>query len=164
MSLPEKNEYVKVHDLKPYLGRVYLKGKIVELGTPREVSRGEHRVSDNLVGDESGCIYMTLWDDDINQFEVGNTVHVENGYVSVYRNSMRLTAGKRGTVTKIDEEITEVNADNNLSDQQVKQRQQRPYGNTGDRFGGGNQPNRYDRNNRKGKYWYQRRQQTASSA
>jgi len=141
--LSEEVEYVKVGDLKPYLGKVYLKAKIVEMEDPREVSGGEHRISEALVGDESGCIYLTLWDDNIDQFEVGSTVHVENGYVSVFKESMRLTAGKYGTVSKIDEEISEVNADNNLSDQRVEQRQRRRYGGYTTGFGGGYKPRRY---------------------
>ncbi len=146
----EEVEYVKVGDLKPYLGKVYLKAKVVEMEEPREVSGGEHRVCEALIGDESGCIYLTLWDDSIDEFEVGNTAHIENGYVSVFKESMRLTAGKFGTVTKIDEEFSEeVNTDNNLSDKQVEQRRRRSYdrGYGGGRsygggFGGGYRSNR----------------------
>ncbi len=133
----EEVEYVKVGDLKPYLGKIYLKAKIVEIAETREVSGGEHRVADALVGDESGCILLSLWDDSIDQFETGNTVHVENGYVSVFRESMRLTSGKFGTVTKIEEEISETNTDNNLSDKQVEQRPSRSSRGFGGRGGGG---------------------------
>lgn len=146
MSEDEEVEYLKVGDLKPYLGKIYLKAKIVEMQEPREVSGGEHRISEALIGDESGCIYLSLWDDNIDAFEVGDTVHVENGYVSVFRESMRLTAGKYGTVTKIDEEIPETNTDNNLSDQQVEQRRRRSYSSYGggyDRGDRGYRPRRY---------------------
>ncbi len=137
---------MKVGDLKPYLGKVYLKAKIVEMEEPREVSGGEHRIAEALIGDESGCIYLSLWDDSIDQFGIGDTVHVENGYVSVFRESMRLTAGKFGTVTKIEEEISETNTDNNLSDQQVEQRPRRSYRNYGDRDSGGYRQRRYSGN------------------
>lgn len=141
--MSEEVEYVKVGDLKPYLGKIYLKAKVVEMGEPREVSGGEHRIAEALVGDESGCIYLSLWDDSIDQFAIGDTVHVENGYVSVFRESMRLTAGKFGTVTKIEEEISETNTDNNLSDQEVEQRPRRSYRGYGDRDSGGYRQRRY---------------------
>lgn len=131
--MTEEVKYVKVSDLKPYLEKVYLKAKIVEMGEIREVSRGERRVADALVGDDTGCIYLTLWDDSIEEFKVGDGIHIENGYVSVFRGSMRLGAGRFGTVTKIEEELPEVNTSNNISNQEVEERPRRSYGG----FGGG---------------------------
>ena len=155
MSEDEEIEYIKVSELKPYLGKVYVKAKVVEMEETREVSGGEHRVCEALVGDDGGCIYMTLWDDSIDQFEVGNTIHVENGYVSVFKESMRLTAGKYGTVTKIDEEFPEeVNTDNNLSNRQVEQRRRRSYDRRGygGGFGGGYRSNRSGGRPRRGEW------------
>jgi len=145
-------EYVKIGDLKPYTGKVYVKAKVVEMQEPREVSGGEHRVCEALIGDDSGCIYLTLWDESIDEFEVDNIVHVENGYVSVFKESMRLTAGKYGTVAKIDEEFSEdVNTDNNLSNRQVEQRRRRSYDRgSGGGFGGGYRSNRYGGGRRSG--------------
>ena len=135
--MTEEVKYVKVSDLKPYLEKVYLKAKIVEMGEIREVSRGERRVADALVGDDTGCIYLTLWDESIEEFKAGDGLHVENGYVSVFRGSMRLGAGRFGTVTKIDEELPEVNASNNISNQEVEERPRRSYGGFGGGGGGG---------------------------
>ena len=148
---------MKVDGLKPYLGKIHLKVKIVEMGKPREVSGGQHRVSEALVGDESGCIYLSLWDDSIGGFDVGDTVHVENGQVSVYRESMRLSAGRYGTVSKIDEEFSDkVNTDNNLSNRRVEQRQRRPRSSLGG-FGRGVQSRQSDGDRRRRRYWHQRR-------
>ena len=159
--MSEEVEYVKVGDLTPYLGKVYVKAKVVELEEPREVSGGEHRVCEALVGDESGCIYLTLWDDSIDEFKVGDTVHVENGYVSVFKESMRLTGGKFGTVTKIDEELSEeVNTDNNLSDKQVEERRRSSYRSYGGGFGREYRSNRFSGNRRSRGEWksgYKRR-------
>ena len=157
ISLSRGFEYVKVGDLKPYLEKIHLKVKIVEMGKTREVSGGQHRVSEALVGDESGCIYLSLWDDSIDGFEVGDTVHVENGQVPVYRESMRLSAGRYGTVSKIDEEFSdEVNTDNNLSDRRVEQRQRRPRSSLSG-LGRGAQSPRSNGDHRRRRYWYQRR-------
>ena len=151
--LVEEVEYLQVGDLKPFLGNISLKVKIIELPPPREVAGGRHKVSEALVGDESGCIYLTLWDDHTLKFEKGNTIQLEKGYVSVHRQSMRLTNGKYGTITKIDEEIPEANTDNNLSDQLVKQKMRKtPRGsNTSD------SSNQEARMPKKRRYWHQRR-------
>ena len=115
-------EFVKVETLQPYAKSVNIKVKVVNVGEVREVSMGERKVADALVGDETGCILMTLWDDDITKYEEGDAVQITNGYVSVFRGSMRLSAGRYGAAEKIEEEIPEVNTENNLSDREVEDR------------------------------------------
>ena len=153
----EEVEYLLVDDLKPFLGNISLKVKIIELPVPREIAGGRHKISEALVGDESGCIYLTLWDDHTSKFEKGNTVNLEKGYVSVHRQSMRLTAGKYGTVTKIEDEISEVNTENNLSDQLVKEKARKPPRESNNRSGASGSSNQETRIPRKRKYWHQRR-------
>jgi len=126
-------EFVKIETLRPYAKNVNVKGKVLNVGETRVVSMGERRVADALIGDETGCILMTLWDDDTTKYAEGDVVQVTNGYVSVFRGSMRLSAGKYGTAEKIDEEIPEVNTENNLSERQVEEQR---------RFGRGSYPRR----------------------
>ncbi|MEM3737503.1 MAG: hypothetical protein QXJ75_05420 [Candidatus Bathyarchaeia archaeon] len=85
-----------------------------------------HRVAEALVGDDSGCILLTLWDDLIDQVQPDDKLKLENGFVSLFRGSMRLNVGRYGKLTKIDAELPEVNTQNNLSER-VYQRE----------FGGG---------------------------
>jgi len=124
-------EYVKVESLEPYARDVNTIVKIVNVGEPRVVSRGERRIADALAGDETASIILNLWDDDIDTYTEGDVVEVKNGYVSVFRGSMRLTSGRYGTLEKSEEEISEVNTDVNLSDKEVEERQRsrrRSYG------------------------------------
>ncbi len=115
-------EFVKIETLRPYAKNVNVKAKVVNVGEVRVVSMGERKVADALVGDETGCILMTLWDDDTTKYAEGDVVQVTNGYVSVFRGSMRLSAGKYGTAEKIEEDIPEVDSENNLSDREVEER------------------------------------------
>jgi replication factor A1 len=147
---------LQVVDLRPFLGDISLKAKIVELPPPREVAGGRHKISEALVGDESGCIYLTLWDDHVSKFEKGNTIQLEKGYVSVHRQSMRLTAGKYGTVTKAEEEIPEVNVDNNLSDKLVEQRSRTRSRGSGNRSNTSESSKSVARTPKKRRYWHQR--------
>ncbi len=116
---------MKVNELSSMSRRVELVIKVVEKGDMREVTsrrnNATYKVCDALVGDDSGVISMTLWNEDINKVQVGKTYKLSNGYVSVFRNKMQLNTGKYGTLEEVEEEIT-VNKSNNLSDKEVEQR------------------------------------------
>jgi replication factor A1 len=132
---------MKVSDLQPYSKQVNTTVKIVQKGEAREtVSRQDgttHRVLDALVGDETGAIYMTLWDENIDKVNEGNTVMVKNGYVRPFKGSMRLNIGRYGSLEPAESALGDVNTQNNLSDKMVEERPPyRSYGGGG-RFGGG---------------------------
>ena len=132
---------VKVSELGPYSKQVNTTVKVVQKGEAREtVSRQDgttHRVLDALVGDESGAIYMTLWDDNIDKVNEGDTVEVKNGYVRPFKGSMRLNIGRYGTLEPSGTPLGDVNTQNNLSDKLVEEQPRsygRPYGGA---YGGG---------------------------
>lgn len=131
---------VKVSELGPYSKQVNTTVKVVTKGEAREtVSRQDgttHRVLDALVGDETGAIYMTLWDDNIDKVNDGDTVNVKNGYVRPFKGSMRLNIGRYGTLEPAATPLGDVNTQNNLSDKQVEERPYRSYGGGGG-YGGG---------------------------
>jgi len=127
MSVSEKPEEAgsKVQDLQPHSRQVNLTVKVVSKGEEREtVSRmdgSHHRVADFLVGDETGSIYLTMWDDNIDKVDEGTNIAIKNGYVSLFRGSMRLNVGRYGSFEQVDEGPANVNTDNNLSDKQFEQ-------------------------------------------
>ena len=129
---------VKISELGPYSRQVNTTVKVVQKGEAREtVSRQDgttHRVLDALVGDDTGAIYMTLWDDNIAKVNEGDTVNVKNGYVRPFKGSMRLNIGRYGNLEPAGTPLGDVNTQNNLSDKQVEER---PYEGGGRRFGGG---------------------------
>ena len=45
---------------------------------------------------------MSLWGNDINTVDVGDTVEVTNGYVNEFRGTPQLASGKFGKVTVIE--------------------------------------------------------------
>ncbi len=116
----EEIEFVKVDSLKPRLRNVNVTVKIVDIGVPRSVtSRRDssvHRVAEALVGDETGCVLLTLWDDQTSAFNNGDVIEVKNGYTSLFRGFLRLNVGRLGVAGKVEREIGEVNTENNLSE------------------------------------------------
>jgi replication factor A1 len=94
---------LNIRDLQNGMKRVSVEAKVVEKGNPREVmSRYKdesYKVADAMVADETGSIKLTLWNEQIDQVEVGNTVKIENGYVTSFKGEIQLNVGKFGKMT-----------------------------------------------------------------
>jgi replication factor A1 len=131
---------VKIGELNPSSRAVNVLAKVLSKSEVRNVAAGRdgepHKVSDALVGDETGCVYLTLWDDNIEKVNEGDTINIKNGYINLFRGNMRLNIGRYGTLEIAEQAIAgEVNRDNNMSNQ-VYEQPRRPF--TGRRdFGGG---------------------------
>ncbi len=132
---------VKVAELNPSSRSVNVKAKVVSKSEVRSIATGRdgapHNVCDALVGDETGCVYLTLWDDNIEKVSEGDTINVGNGYVTLFRGNMRLNIGRYGTLEVAKEALAgEVNTENNLSTK-VYEQERRPFRGRGRRdFGG----------------------------
>lgn len=123
---------VKVESLNPRSRQLNVTVKVVSKSEAREtISRSDgstHRVVDALVGDETGSVYMTLWDDNIDKVKEGDVIDVKNGYVSLFKGSMRLNVGRFGSFEASEATIGEVNESNNLSDKTFEEeRRYRPF-------------------------------------
>lgn len=129
----------KIGELTPASRAVNVIAKVVSKSEIRNIAAGRdgapHRVCDALVGDETGCVYLTLWDDNIEKVNEGETISVKNGYVSLFRGNMRLNIGRYGTLGAAEQALTgEVNTENNLSTK-VYEQPRRPFRGRRD-FGG----------------------------
>jgi replication factor A1 len=82
---------------------VSVEAKVMEKSETREVmSRFKdetYKVTTAIIADETGKIKLTLWNEQINQVNVNNTVKVENGYITSFRGEIQLNVGKRGKLT-----------------------------------------------------------------
>ncbi|WP_416838635.1 single-stranded DNA binding protein [Haloferax sp. DFSO52] len=101
----------RVEDLALGLSDVNLKGKLLDTGEVRTFDRDdgtEGRVSNLSIGDPTGRIRVTLWDeraDLVDELESGQSVEVVDGYVRERDGSLELHVGSRGAVEVIDESI-----------------------------------------------------------
>jgi replication factor A1 len=133
------SERVKVETLNPRSRRIYSTVKVVSKNPIREVTSrrdgSQHNVTEVLVGDETGSVFLTLWDDAIEQVNDGDIIDIDNAYVTLFRGNMRLNLGRFGSMTPSEANIEEVNTENNLSNQQHEQEgyggYRRPYGGGG---------------------------------
>jgi replication factor A1 len=132
----------KIGELNPSSRAVNVLAKLISKSEVRNVAAGRdgepHKVSDAMVGDETGCIYLTLWDDNIEKVKDGDTIMIKNGYINLFRGNMRLNVGRYGTLEISETPLAgEVKSENNMSTQ-VYEQPRRPF-RGGDRrdFGGG---------------------------
>ena len=122
---------VKIGNLTQYSRKVYTVAKVISKTEEREVtSRSDmstHRVAEALVADETGSIYLTLWDDVLDQVEDDQILNIKDAYVNLFRGSMRLNLGRYGSYELLDEApFDDVDLDNNLSSKGFE-RQPRGY-------------------------------------
>lgn len=139
---------MNISELRPFSKKVDLIVKVLEKNESREVTSkidsSAHSVAEAVVGDASGSVQLTLWDDMIAKVEVGKCYEIKNGYASLFQNTLRMNIGRYGTIEEAQAEI-EPNTANNMSEQQ-HERQSRyggggggggGYGGGGGRGGGG---------------------------
>lgn len=91
---------MKIADLRAGLRRVDISGTIIEISPTRDVVTryGEARVATAILSDDSGEINLTLWNEQIDQVSDGDSVQVENGYVTEFRSEPQLNVGRYGTL------------------------------------------------------------------
>ncbi len=110
---------MKVESLRPYQKKVNLTVKAVNVNEPREVTSklddSKHSVTEALVGDDTGTILLTLWDDDISSVQPGQSYDIVNGFTSLFKQSIRLNIGRYGELKAAEVPIEAVNEANNLS-------------------------------------------------
>lgn len=116
-----EGQVVKVEELKPNTKNIILTAKVVELNEVRTVfnrkHNTEHTVMDILIGDDSGVVLFSAWNEDIEKYEIGKTFIFENAKTILFRRNIRLSLGKYGT-SNDHEDIDEVNSENNVSEQE----------------------------------------------
>ena len=111
----------KIKDLNPESRRVNVLGKVISVGEPRSIQTrfGEEKsVTEVYIGDETGKIILSLWGEQANQAANGQTLQIDNGYISLVRGHMRLNVGKYGSMKQSEEEVSEVNESLDLSEKE----------------------------------------------
>ncbi|MHA1712863.1 MAG: hypothetical protein ACTSW4_02295 [Candidatus Ranarchaeia archaeon] len=130
--MTEELEWSNVSDLGPSSRSVNLKFQAIRHTDEREVTsrhdNSTHRVSEVLVGDPSGVVLMTVWDDIIDQIKEGQSYILKNGYTSLFRGNIRLNIGRYGEIMESEEAVEDVNEEENISERTYEQpRRYRQY-------------------------------------
>lgn len=122
---------VKIGELRPYQNRFRVVYKVIDKGEVREITSRKtpdeiHRMCNVTVADDTGTIILTAWDDDIDFHEVEEMYAMINGYVNIYRDSMRLARGRYGHFEATEASFDEVNLENRRSEEIHERRPRKP--------------------------------------
>ncbi|MDZ5811361.1 single-stranded DNA binding protein [Halorubrum sp. AD140] len=115
----------RVEDLSLGASDVDLVGQVLDTDSVRTFDRddgSEGRVANLTVGDETGRVRVTLWDDKADladEFEAGEVVEVGDGYVRERDGDLELHVGDRGTVERVDEDVEYVPETTDIADLKI---------------------------------------------
>ena len=81
---------------KPDANDISVEGTIEDKGEARTVNTkyGETKVCDAYISDGIDRIKLSLWGEDIEKFNNGDTVSVEGGYTTTFRDQVQLNVPK----------------------------------------------------------------------
>jgi len=88
---------LRIQDIRGERSRIDLEAEVVGKTEPREVNlRGGGTIlaATAIIKDDSGCIDLTLWGDEINKINVGDRIRIENGYTRAFRGMVNLNVGR----------------------------------------------------------------------
>jgi ssDNA-binding replication factor A large subunit len=91
---------MQIKDLTPKMGKIDIVADVVEKSEPRSFEKfgKQGKVCDAKLKDETGEVKLTLCNEQVDQINVGDRVHVQNGWADEFRGTLQLSAGKFGTL------------------------------------------------------------------
>jgi len=107
-GMSESGEPRKVSSLKEGEDDVTVKVRVLEAGEPKiiDTRKGPKRISEAIVGDETGRIKLTLWGKHAGTLKEGEAVEIRGAWTTSYRGDVQLNVGYRGSIERVgDEEV-----------------------------------------------------------
>ena len=104
-SVKEECANLKVEDLKVGMKKVSLKAKVLEIPKSKVVYTRFGTwtsVSNALIGDETGSIRMSLWNQQINTVSKGDVIDIKNSKVARFNGELQLKLGRSGNLCIIE--------------------------------------------------------------
>lgn len=103
----------KIKDIKDGMGDLNLTGKVLEISEIRTFQRKDGnsgKVGNLLLGDDTGTVRVTLWDDKtefLNDVEYGDTVELVNAYAreNAFTQKVELQVGNRSIIKKSEKKV-----------------------------------------------------------
>ena len=91
---------MEIKDLQANTGKVDIIADVINKDEPRPFEKfgKQGKVCNAILKDGSGEVKMTLWNDDIDSINVGDKVHLSNGWCSEFRGEKQVSSGKFGKI------------------------------------------------------------------
>lgn len=85
---------------------VSIRVRIISKSKPKFVKTKddkEHRVVNVKVGDRTGIIFLSLWDEMVDILNDGDLVDIEHGYINKFKGELKLNISRFGNLTKVED-------------------------------------------------------------
>lgn len=93
---------MKANDIKARGAVDELTVKIIAKDEPRDVREGTMKVCECTGEDDSGRVVITLWNEDIEKYNIGDTIKITKGWANEYQGRVSVGKGKYGgTIEKL---------------------------------------------------------------
>lgn len=108
---------MKINELTAGQGSVEVEATVSELEEVKTFNKYGKDLSlrNAVIQDDSGSIRLTLWNDDVEKYKVGDKIKLTNGYVNEFQDEKQLTAGKFGVIEKVGEGEVSISTDSTTS-------------------------------------------------
>ena len=132
--MSEEIKFIKIGELSPNIRDVNLVAKVLELGEIRTVtsrnSGEEHQVMDVLIGDDSGVVYFSAWNEQIERIKNEETYQFRQAKTILFKRNIRLSLGRQGFIEDSEDKVDTVNEENNVSSEEhdIPRRWSKSYG------------------------------------
>jgi len=95
---------MEIKDLQPKQGNIDITVQIVDKGEIREFQKfgKSGKVCTAVVKDATGEIKLSLWNEQVDSVNVGDTIKIVNGYVNEYQGEKQLTTGRLGKLEVVE--------------------------------------------------------------
>jgi len=102
----EQSGISKIQDLKPGMEQINVIVRVLQVNEPRIVQtrNGTRRLSEAIVGDESGRTKLTLWGKHAGTLKDGQVVMIKGAWTSVYKGQVQLNAGSKTVIEEASQE------------------------------------------------------------
>ena len=93
-----------ISEIKPRQGKIEIdEAEIISKEKSKEFEKfgNKGKVCVCTIKDDSGEIKLTLWNNEIDTYNVGDKIKLSNGYCSEFQGEKQITAGKFGKLEKL---------------------------------------------------------------
>jgi len=89
---------MKISELQARQGKVDLTADVTKKGEVKQFNKfgKAGKLCNATAKDESGEITLTLWNEQVDNVNVGDKIHITNGYVGEWQGEKQLSTGKFG--------------------------------------------------------------------
>jgi ssDNA-binding replication factor A large subunit len=102
IGLKENSEHIKITDAKDGQRGIDVKAKVISVYPPKEFEKNgkKGKLQSIILGDDSGEIRLTLWNDQTDKYEfnAGDEIEIVNAIIGTYNEKKQLSLGFDGKI------------------------------------------------------------------